>query len=618
MSIDHRLANESLFKQAFKYAPIGMALVHLNGDMLETNPAICSLLGYSEAELITMTFHDITHPEDLELDCLYLSELLACQRETYQLVKRYLHKEGHVIRALLAVSLVKDEDHNPQFLIAQVIDQTDHKHIESCLEEKERMRMMSKLEEIRALSLIISENVLDIITIATPDCITRYISPAVRRLLGYEPEEMVGTKLTTLWHPDDLEDFLQRGLFKDGDVDILECRIRHNEGHYVWFETRVKMICDEQGIVAQVVGIGRDITMRKQAEAELRATKERLESFIDHNIDPVMMINLAYDVVKINLAFEKTFGWTSPEIVGVNVFNFPFIPEASRPGCLQALEQRQPYYLETIRKKKDGGELPVMVSLFTMRDESGIHSGWAVTLRDLTAHKQTEALLINSEKLTIAGQLAAGIAHEIRNPITAIKGFMHLMRSGKSEKQMYYDIVSSEIERIEMILSELLILAKPQLIHSECKDLRALLNQVTTLLESQANMNNVQILMDFEPCNTYVQCDENQLKQVCINFIKNAIEAMPHGGDLFIHLKSNHTDRILLRFIDHGCGVPEQILAKLGQPFFTTKEKGTGLGFMVSKKIIENHHGTVTVISTENKGTTVEVSLPTVPKNRTN
>ncbi|GFZ95961.1 hypothetical protein GCM10008018_47960 [Paenibacillus marchantiophytorum] len=600
MPIDHRLANESLFKQAFKYAPIGMALVHLNGAVLITNPAICSILGYSDAELLTMTFHDMTHSEDLELDCLYLSELLACQRESYQMVKRYFHKEGHVIWALLAVSLVKDEENNPQFLIAQVIDQTDHKHIES-----------------QALSHIISENAQDIISIATPDCITRYISPAVRRLLGYEPEEMVGTKLTNLWHPDDLDDFLQNGLFKNGDVDILECRVRHNEGHYVWFETTVKMICDEQGNIAQVVGVGRDISTRKQAEAELRATKERLESFIDHNIDPVMMINLAYDVVKINLAFETTFGWTSSEIVGVNVFDFPFIPEASRPGCLQALEQRQPYYLETVRKKKDGGELPVMVSLFTMQDESGILSGWAVTLRDLTAHKQTEALLINSEKLTIAGQLAAGIAHEIRNPITAIKGFMHLMRSGKSEKQMYYDIVSSEIERIEMILSELLILAKPQLIHSECKDLRALLSQVTTLLESQANMNNVQILMEFEPCNTYVQCDENQLKQVCINFIKNAIEAMPHGGDLFIHLKSNHTDRILLRFIDHGCGVPEHILAKLGQPFFTTKEKGTGLGFMVSKKIIENHHGTVTVMSKENKGTTVEVSLPTVPKNRT-
>jgi two-component system sporulation sensor kinase A len=176
---------------------------------------------------------------------------------------------------------------------------------------------------------------------------------------------------------------------------------------------------------------------------------------------------------------------------------------------------------------------------------------------------------------------------------------------------MYYDIMSSEIERIEMILSELLILAKPQMLHSERKDIRILLAQVTTLLESQAIMNNVQIVTEFETGITHILCDENQLKQVCINFLKNAIEAMPLGGTIVIQLKNTSEDRILLRFIDHGCGIPEQVLSKLGQPFYTTKEKGTGLGFMVSKKIIENHHGEVTVLSKENEGTTVEIFLPT-------
>jgi two-component system sporulation sensor kinase A len=112
------------------------------------------------------------------------------------------------------------------------------------------------------------------------------------------------------------------------------------------------------------------------------------------------------------------------------------------------------------------------------------------------------------------------------------------MKSGIVEKKMYLDIMASEIERIEMILSELLILAKPQIIQTERKDIRMLLAQVTTLLDTQAIINNVQIITEFDPEIPPILCDENQLKQVCINFIKNAIEAMPKGGSIVIQLKS--------------------------------------------------------------------------------
>ncbi|MGO4270196.1 ATP-binding protein [Paenibacillus sp. TAF58] len=137
-----------------------------------------------------------------------------------------------------------------------------------------------------------------------------------------------------------------------------------------------------------------------------------------------------------------------------------------------------------------------------------------------------------------------------------------------------------------------------------------LLSQVTTLLDTQAIINNVQIITEFDPDIPPILCDENQLKQVCINFIKNAIEAMPKGGNMVIQLTSKNENNINLRFIDQGCGIPPYILSKLGQPFYTTKEKGTGLGFMVSKRIIENHHGEIAVHSEENKGTTIEISLP--------
>lgn len=233
-----------------------------------------------------------------------------------------------------------------------------------------------------------------------------------------------------------------------------------------------------------------------------------------------------------------------------------------------------------------------------------------VQVVDITPRKQqAEELMIQSEKLSIAGQLSAAIAHEIRNPITAIKGFLKLLQNS-NEKQLYYEIVESEIARIELILSELLSLAKPQKSNFKETDLRLIIKQCISLLDAEANMKSVQVDLKHEEDLPNVHCDENQLKQVFINFMKNAFDAMPDGGSLNIEMKYDAlTSGITIRFIDTGCGIPVEILTKIGQPFYTTKEKGTGLGFMVSKNIIEGHSGTVQISSEVNVGTTVEVVL---------
>lgn len=183
-----------------------------------------------------------------------------------------------------------------------------------------------------------------------------------------------------------------------------------------------------------------------------------------------------------------------------------------------------------------------------------------------------------------------------------------MLKSQALENGIYYDIMLSEIDRIDLILGEMLLLAKPQIAHFQRKNVCSLLKEVVTLLEAQANMCNVQIVMKSAVDDIYVTCEEIQLKQVCINFIKNAIEAMPDGGELTIQLEVEK-ETVSIRFIDQGVGIPKDVLEKLGQPFLTTKEKGTGLGFMVSKKIIENHDGTVHVSSEEQKGTTIEIRL---------
>ncbi|EIJ80652.1 PAS/PAC sensor signal transduction histidine kinase [Bacillus methanolicus PB1] len=599
-----------------------------------------------------------------------------------------------------------------------------------------------------ALFQLISENSQDLISIATPEGRTQYVSPSIKTLLGYEPEEVIGTFPYEFCHPDDVITLTNSDFLKKSNEAIFVCRVRHKNGHYVWFETAVKTIRNDHGEIVKTIGIGRDITKRKQAEEELRKTKERLESFIqnnadaiwvidledrvleinpafetmfgwsadsiigkklpiipdfakdstiyihekikkgvsmagletirqrkdgslldvsatlspirdsagkvigitgicrdiarrkkaedalkvksqqlesfienfiENNVDAILIFNMQGNVVRVNKAFEDTFCWTKQEIIGVRLFDLPCLPP-------EVIEEVKKFYVEvkkgnyiigteTILLRKDGVILNVILTISPIHDPKGNMDGCWISIRDITEWKKSQEMLQITEKLSVAGQLAAGIAHEIRNPMTSIKGFIHLMKSDFGDKKEYFDIMSSELERIEQILSELLILAKPQISKFEQKDVRILLTQVITLMDAQAILNNVEIVTEIQPEVTHIHCDENQLKQAFINYIKNAIEAMPTGGKLVIQIRKKENKRMIFRFIDQGIGMPKEILSKLGQAFYTTKEKGTGLGFMVSKKIIENHSGEVHIESEVNKGTIIEVNLPLTQEN---
>jgi two-component system sporulation sensor kinase A len=195
-----------------------------------------------------------------------------------------------------------------------------------------------------------------------------------------------------------------------------------------------------------------------------------------------------------------------------------------------------------------------------------------------------------------------------------IKGFLKLMEREWKQKPYYFHILSSETDRMELIVNELLILSKPQAQAYYDKNIRVVLEQVITLLEPQAHLNNVIVNANFNADGPlFIKCDENQMKQIFINFIKNGIESMEDGGEILVNVsrKSNgHQDGLCISIIDHGCGISEDNLKKLGEPFYSTKERGTGLGFMVSKKIIENHDGTLNVTSKVNEGTTIEIFVP--------
>lgn len=266
------------------------------------------------------------------------------------------------------------------------------------------------------------------------------------------------------------------------------------------------------------------------------------------------------------------------------------------------------YILSIDLSQSHNQELILYVSLFGVIQLVGI--GFASTLYEAMLEKQQMKEEINrNERLSTLGELAASIAHEVRNPLTVVKGFLQLMKETNKEKDAsYLPLVLGEIDRAESIISDYLNFAKPQLERLEKFNLSNVLNENVALLEPFANKQGVELYGNIED-NIWIETDKNKLKQAIINFIKNAIEATnDHGKVTVVLTRERHTSKLTVK--DNGKGMTKEQLDRIGTLYYTTKEKGTGLGTTVSIRIIEAMNGKVQYTSKVGEGTEVAITLP--------
>ncbi|TYR78828.1 PAS domain S-box protein [Priestia megaterium] len=503
-----------------------------------------------------------------------------------------------------------------------------------------------------------------------------------------------------------------------------------------------------EGKVIEVVGSTADITERKKMEEELRATKDRLESFVRHNVDAIVLYDVEGHVLQVNEAYENIFGWSAKEIIGKKVPSVPdYLLKQVSEDVQKIISGRfLTSRFETVSYRKDGRLIDVCVTLSPILGSNGEVTALSAIIRDISERKQaqeklhqlnrqlqesemkyralfenatdaiylyelneeqipvkcldvnpvackklkyskeeitsrspdslhpqftqvaerigkeirkgrrffifqneyttqkkvkkhsevssriftldgkevllcisrditerikTEELLRKSEKLAVVGQLATAIAHEIRNPLTTMKGFMQLLKSTENKSsQRYIDLMLSESNQIERITNEFMMVAKPQAVKVQPNDIHMIVEQVVILLQPQATMHNVQIRTELEADIPVIVCEKNQLKQVFINILKNAIEAMSEGGEVWIQIAKLDNHQVNIRFIDQGRGIPKERIPYLGEPFYSIKEEGIGLGLTICYKIVETHQGKITIESEVDKGTTVDVTLP--------
>ncbi|WP_018130954.1 PAS domain-containing protein [Effusibacillus pohliae] len=345
----------------------------------------------------------------------------------------------------------------------------------------------------------------------------------------------------------------------------------------------------------------------------LRAVEEHASLILDHISDGVITLNREGVITGFNRAAEDITGLNREEVKNRKLQQvFPFEP-AVLDKVLETLRIGREYKdIKAQLQDKQRRTRYILVTTRVLRNRTDNVMGVMLTFRDITMQELLEEQVRQSEKLAVIGELAAGTAHEIRNPLTSVKGFIQLLDRKYQEdapEKEYFRIILSELNRVNDIIREFLLLSKPTDPNLRLIDINSVLEDIRTLMSSDALLRNIELNIRLSDVPVVCEVDVEQIKQVFINLIRNAFEAIGFNGKLSIGIRVMQ-DECEVHFTDNGPGIRKEVLARIFEPFFTTKEEGTGLGLTVSYRIIQNHGGTILVESEEGQGTTFRVRLP--------
>lgn len=343
-------------------------------------------------------------------------------------------------------------------------------------------------------------------------------------------------------------------------------------------------------------------------EYEYRQKFEHIFEFFSNGL---LFVDKQGIVLEINAQVEeilqidkkKVIGFSALKIMDLFVLSYErkkaFVSEILRFGHAELFSEIRTYL----------GELKYIHVKVSKQEDTNIY---LTEIHDESEKIQMKKRLNHTESLSTIGQLAASIAHEIRNPMTSLKGFTQLLQQTTNDDgKRYLAVINDEIKRMEEILTEFLEVSKPTSNKFECFNLQEVIVEVSNFMAPQALLKNIEVILSLktESLSDFVG-DRNLIKQVFMNSIKNAIEAMPKGGNINITMSYTEEKDICVEIKDQGQGIETDKLDKIFDPFFTTKSGGTGLGLSHSLQVIQSHGGTIEVESEEEVGTCFKFILP--------
>jgi two-component system sensor kinase FixL len=467
----------------------------------------------------------------------------------------------------------------------------------------------------RILAAILSSSD-DAILVLNLDGVIANWNPAAERMYGYSAREAIGRPISFFIPPDQAHEFGRMlDLIKAGQrVANRETRRQTKDGRVLDVSLSISPIENSAGQVVGACTIARDITERKRVEQALSGSEARWQGIIESAVDGIIVINARGIVEAFNRAAEGLFGYTAAEAVGRNVSML--MPAPYR-------EEHDGYiarYLATGMRKiigigrevtglrKDGSTFPVHLAVGEVSIEG--EPKFTGILHDLTERVRLETQLREQSALTRLGEMAAVVAHEVKNPLTGIRGAIQVIGSrlpaGSKDAQVVGDIVA-RIDALNDLMKDLLLFAGPPQPRMGKVDVIAVVKTVTELVRQDQALQQLRVEIDGEA--PFLTADAELLKIVIQNLLINAAHAMQGRG--LIHVVVSSDGGVCqIKITDRGPGIPAEVRQRLFTPFVTTKARGTGLGLSTAKRLVEAHGGTLAIECPATGGTTAVIRLP--------
>lgn len=358
---------------------------------------------------------------------------------------------------------------------------------------------------------------------------------------------------------------------------------------------------DQAGRVLTISSIF-DMTGHYKVQENYGLAIEQLRAIFENTTDAIAIFDLEGVLVQANKGFEEIFGWPLAEVLDRRL---PVTPPDTMNHAeymvkmVSAGESIKDF--ETTKIRKDGTRVDVSISMSPLRNSCGNIHALVAIVRDITDRKKIQAIAERAEKLHLVGQMAAGIAHEVRNPMTTVRGYLQMLQRRPENEYIasQLHLMIEEIDRANSIISEFLSLAKDKRVHLERKNINQVIETIFPLIEANALEKDrlIKIELGHTSC---LLIDQHEITQLLLNLLQNAIEATDKGDTIKI-ITWEDQEQVSLAIENTGPIIPPEILNSLGTPFFTTKDTGTGLGLAVCYSIAERHNAILSIESQENR-----------------
>ena len=622
---ERRQAEEELHKSVerisifFKSPLVGMAITTPENGWLQINDKLCQMLGYTRDELESKSWVEVTHPDDLPSEVEKYNLLQIGEIDNYSIEKRIIRKDGAIVYTNLSVCCVRHPDGSVDYVLGLLEDVTAFQVLARNREEEQRF-LQTILDSIPDFIFYKDKN--GIYLGCNDAYASKYIGLPKDRIIGHPDMDFNSDRELVRKYVES-----DRQVMASGTPQLVKSWIVFANGNKSRVEVLKSPFYDSTGIVTGVIGVARDITEHELALETIIREKETAQRYLD--IAGVMFcaLNRSGEIVLINKKGSEILGYRDNELLGQNWFN-ACLPESVRQKVkevfsLQLIGNLAPveFYENTVIDK-NGEERLIAFHNTLLHDEEGI-SGVLFSGEDITEKRLTQNELLKNQKLESLGILAGGIAHDFNNILTGIMGNISFARMslGKPEKaEQLRENAEKASLRASTLATQLLTFAKGGKPVKKRISVEHILNETLSLALRGANVKGVVDIP--EPLHA-IEADEGQLSQVFNNLIINAAQAMSGGGLLTVYVENvllNTSNKLLLppgeyvmlSFSDQGCGISEEDLKKIFDPYFTTKAGGNGLGLASANSIIKKHGGSIGVTSSVGKGTTFQIYLPSI------